>query len=75
MYLDVNMPITTGFQLLENIRANPTYNDIPIIIITTSKTPGGARTAKKLGAAEYIVKPDNYKAFINVLSACTKYHQ
>lgn len=67
IYIDVNMPVMTGLQLLENIRVNPANNSIPIYIISTSVSPQGEAMAKKLNAT-YIRKPASYVGLRDVLS-------
>lgn len=53
--LDIWMPVLTGDQVLKNIRLNPDFSQIPIIMYSASQD--GADIAKKCGADDYIAKP------------------
>lgn len=54
---DWNMPEMNGKQLVEELKANDKYKDIPIIMITTRGMKEDVITAVKLGVAGYVVKP------------------
>lgn len=53
--LDLNMPLMDGFNALKEIRDNNITN-IPIYIITTSKSPDDKRKALELGATGFFSK-------------------
>ena len=53
--LDIVMPGVDGLQLLEEIRAR--WPQLPVIMLTATKTVKTAVAAIKLGAAEYLTKP------------------
>ncbi|MEE9239504.1 MAG: sigma-54 dependent transcriptional regulator, partial [Thermodesulfobacteriota bacterium] len=53
--LDITMPDMTGFDVLNEIRANGI--DSPVIIITAQNTVKNAIEAMKQGAYDYIAKP------------------
>jgi len=56
--LDVNMPLKDGFEVLQEIRAEPTIKHIPVIILTAARqNPIDMQTGLKLGADDYIIKP------------------
>jgi len=54
---DWNMPEMNGKQLVEELKSNDKYKDIPIIMITTRGMKEDVITAVKLGVAGYVVKP------------------
>jgi two-component system chemotaxis response regulator CheY len=54
---DWNMPEMNGKQLVEALKADDKYKDIPIIMITTRGMKEDVITAVKLGVAGYVVKP------------------
>lgn len=54
---DWNMPEMNGKQLVEKLKSNPKYKDIPIIMITTRGVKEDVISAVKLGVAGYVVKP------------------
>jgi len=54
---DINMPIMDGLKLVSLVRSNPTYKDIPIIIVTTEGSEEDRKRGLALGANAYIPKP------------------
>lgn len=72
IFLDLNMPVKSGFDILREIKATPAIGDIPVIIFTTSINPKDIELSKKLGANLYIRKPASVgalrKAIDHVLS-------
>ena len=38
---DINMPDINGLELIGYVKSNPTYRDIPLIIVSTEKTRRG----------------------------------
>ena len=55
--LDVNMPNTDGFKIIETLKADIKYGFIPVIFLTGLKDPESLKKAIKLGAADYLIKP------------------
>lgn len=72
IFLDLNMPVRSGFDILREIKATPAIEDIPVIIFTTSSNPKDIELSKKLGANLYIRKPASVialkKAITHVLA-------
>ncbi len=54
---DINMPDINGLELIGFVKANETYKDIPLIIVSTEKTEQDRKRGMALGAVAYIVKP------------------
>ncbi len=54
---DINMPDINGLELINFIRKNEQYKDIPLIIISTEGTENDRKKGIGLGANEYLVKP------------------
>ena len=54
---DVNMPRMDGYSLIEKIREQEDFRDIPIIIISTEQEAKDKRRGFEAGANVYIVKP------------------
>jgi signal transduction histidine kinase len=56
--LDVNMPDKDGFAVLEEMRADPAIEHIPVIILTAARLhPDDVQAGLNLGADDYITKP------------------
>jgi two-component system chemotaxis response regulator CheY len=54
---DINMPIMDGLKLLSLVRNNPTYKNIPVIMITTEGAEEDRKRALSIGANAYLTKP------------------
>lgn len=54
---DINMPDINGLELIGYVKSNPTYRDIPLVIVSTEKSEEDKKRGIALGAAGYIVKP------------------
>jgi two-component system, chemotaxis family, chemotaxis protein CheY len=55
--LDLNMPDMHGLELLQFLRTNSTFKDIPIMVVTTRGDEGMLVKAMEAGANAYIIKP------------------
>lgn len=54
---DINMPVMDGLKLLTMMKNNPTYKDIPVVVITTEGREEDRKQGMALGAHDYISKP------------------
>jgi two-component system chemotaxis response regulator CheY len=54
---DWNMPEMNGLELVKQVRADPRFSDLPIIMVTTEGGKAEVITALKAGVNNYIVKP------------------
>ncbi len=61
--MDVIMPGISGFDLLESLRAEKCYDDIPIIMFTSLNDPESYKKCYELGATDFISKPINILEF------------
>jgi CheY-like chemotaxis protein len=57
---DLNMPGKNGYDIIVEIKENPSYAHIPVIITSTSSTKVFIDKCFSLGAAEYQVKPETF---------------
>lgn len=60
--LDLNMTRTGGFQVLEAVRSDERYKQLPIVVLTTSTNPADQSRSKSLGANDFYSKPDQFDA-------------
>jgi two-component system chemotaxis response regulator CheY len=56
---DWNMEPMTGFELLRQVRSDPTLNTTPFIMVTAESKTENVIAAKQAGVNNYIVKPFN----------------
>jgi len=55
--LDIGLPGIDGWEVLRELRADPSTADIAVIIVTAHAQPEVARAAEKRGADGFITKP------------------
>jgi two-component system chemotaxis response regulator CheY len=56
---DWNMEPMTGYELLKEVRADPSLGLVPFIMVTAESKTENVIAAKKAGVNNYIVKPFN----------------
>ena len=71
--LDLNMPRKDGREALREIKADPQFRLIRVIIMTTSKAEEDIIRAYNLSAASYITKPVTFEGLIDVIKTLGKY--
>jgi diguanylate cyclase (GGDEF)-like protein len=62
--LDLMMPDMNGLKVCEILKANPNYQDIPIIFLTASNEQNHLLQAFEKGAVDYITKPFNSRELL-----------
>jgi DNA-binding response OmpR family regulator len=55
--LDVTMPVMTGMEMLEKLKAEPDTKNIPVIMLTAESGKSNVTKAVMMGVKDYIVKP------------------
>ncbi len=58
---DIEMPEMDGFELIKEVRSNPEYKDIPIIVVTSLAGEDIRRKALEVGANSYEIKLNREK--------------
>lgn len=73
IFLDLSMPRKNGFECLSEIKEDQVLKNIPIIMFSTSYTKdlnyekNMIETLQKIGAQDYIRKPDNFEKLKDVI--------
>jgi CheY-like chemotaxis protein len=65
--LDLNMPVMNGWQTLARLKSTQAFEDIPVIIYTTSAHVRDIEIANDLKAHGFITKPSNPNILIKVI--------
>ncbi len=68
IFLDINMPLVSGWECLTLLKKHELYRDIPVVIYSTSSHGRDIEIAKDLGAHRFITKPHDYNLLISVLA-------
>jgi chemotaxis family two-component system response regulator Rcp1 len=66
--LDLNLPVKDGREVLAQIKSDPEFKSIPVVILTTSKAEEDVLKTYDLHANCYITKPVDLEQFITVVS-------
>ena len=56
LFLDINMPVMSGYDVLKKLRTIEKYKEKPIVALTTEHTEEALENGKELGFNEWIVK-------------------
>lgn len=73
--LDINLPKIDGFSVLKKIKEDPEYQDIPVIMLTSSRNDEDVIHSFKYGACSYIPKPVSFKEFVEIANGFNFYWQ
>ena len=71
--LDLKLPGTDGFHVLEWIRAHPAPGTLPVVILSSSQEPQDIERAFALGAKAYLVKPSSSLAYSDVVQTLREF--
>ena len=66
MFLDLNIPGTSGVDVLTKIKADPSTASVRVIVVTATGEEGRSY-AKSLGADEYFTKPFSPTALLQTV--------
>lgn len=67
IFIDLNMPLMNGVQCLQEIKKNPAFTHIPVIIYSTSSYERDIMQTINNGAFHYIVKPFSFQELCDKL--------
>lgn len=71
--LDLNLPKVDGIEILQTMRERPELAGIPVVVFTSSDSPVDRKATEQLGADQYITKPTDLDAFMQVGGALLSY--
>ena len=65
--LDINLPDMNGFEILQHLRSQSSYKNVPVIMFTSSDDEKDIKRSYEYGANAYIIKPDSLHSLKEVL--------
>ena len=64
---DLKMPKVDGFELLTWLQTQPQFRRVPKLMLSSSVLEQDLKKSLELGATAYFVKPNNYKALVELV--------
>ena len=69
---DMNMPYMDGIEFTKQVRANPDFSYIPIVMLTTEADEEEKQRAYKAGVDDYLVKPATAEEIVDSMKKIMK---
>jgi CheY-like chemotaxis protein len=66
--LDVAMPGMTGLEVCRLVRADPTLNDLPVLLLSAAVDEASREAGDEAGAQDYLAKPFSPRALVSWLT-------
>lgn len=71
--LDLNMPRMNGIEFLHVVKKDEVLRQLPAVVLTTSDQDQDKVNSFKLGAAGYMLKPVDYRRFVETMRTINSY--
>jgi CheY-like chemotaxis protein len=71
--LDLNMPRKDGREALSEIKRDPEFRRIPVVVLTTSRAEEDIFRTYDLGVNSFVSKPVSFQALVEILGTLSKY--
>ncbi len=71
--LDLGLPKVPGLDVLKEIRSAPELDEMPVVVLSTSKAESDVKEAYRLHANSYLVKPHDFKTFTDLMENLGSY--
>lgn len=68
LLVDVNLPRMGGHELLAEVRSDPLLARLPLVLFSTSSLEEDVLEARRLGADDYVTKPDGGRALVQAVA-------
>lgn len=68
VFLDLNMPLRSGYDILIELKATDKWKHIPVVILSTASNEMSMEKCKKHGASFYICKPNSMQEMKRALN-------
>lgn len=69
VFLDLKLPFKTGHEVLQWIRAQPQFQKLVVIVLTSSSEPVDLKRSYQLGANSFVVKPPTPDQLLDLAQA------
>jgi CheY-like chemotaxis protein len=65
--LDLKMPRMDGLEALKQLRGDPRFKHVPVVMITSSREEQDLVRSYQLGVNAYVVKPVDFQKFVECI--------
>lgn len=70
IFLDLNMPVVDGWAALRQLREEPQWAGIPVIVMSTLTREEDIARVYANGASAYFTKPTSFEAMVSAIQSC-----
>jgi chemotaxis family two-component system response regulator Rcp1 len=70
---DLSMPGMDGFEFLTELRKNPALKTMPVVVMSSSRSPRDVLRCYRLGANSFITKPMSLETFVATIGTLVRY--
>ena len=67
VFLDLKLPKVSGLEVLKEMKGDPRFHSIPVVVMTSSREQRDLLEGYRLGVNSYIQKPIDFEQFQNVI--------
>ena len=71
--LDLSMPGKGGLDVLQWVRSQPRFSEIPVVVLTSSNQESDVHRAGLLGASAYLIKPGEPDELLEMVKQLHQY--
>ncbi len=71
IFLDLLMPIQSGWDVLADLKANPVTQGIPVVILSVVKSTEAREMSARMGAAAHMAKPFDLTELVDLAKQLT----
>ena len=57
IFIDINMPIMSGMEMIEKIKSEKEFKNVPIVVVSTEGCEKRIQKLLKLGVSDFLRKP------------------
>jgi CheY-like chemotaxis protein len=65
--LDLKLPRINGLEILAQLKSDPEFRLIPIVVLSSSREEPDLRRCYEFGTNAYVVKPIDFQEFVEVI--------
>lgn len=73
VFMDLKMPKVDGAEALRQLKEDPVYRDVPIVMLSSSREKEDVERCYALGANGYIVKPVDFLEFVPLVQQAARF--